>query len=99
VILTTATPPACYATVNAFYADPNNRERGGIHVRVFVVGDYAAAAWYGANTGGQGVFRRRHGSWCKIVNGGGVMGVGGMVEFGVPRAIAVKLNAKINRGA
>ncbi len=55
MIFTTATPPACYATVNAFYADPNDRERGGVHVRIFFVGD--------------------------------------------PRVIAVKLNAKMNRGA
>jgi hypothetical protein len=98
MMLVTATPPACHASVNAFYADPNNRETSGVHIHVYVVDDYAYVTWYGANTAGEGAFQHRYGRWCKIVNGGGMMGVKGMVDFGVPRATAVKLYAKMKRG-
>ena len=93
MMLTTAPPPACYASVASFYAA--NRERGPFHTTVVTEGNYAYASWYGLHSGGEGAFQRRAGRWCKLVNGGGAMNVQELAASGVPRATAERLFAKM----
>jgi len=94
-MLALATPPECHATIGGYYA--LHREIGPFHFRAVTDGDFAYTAWWGTHSGGEGIFRHRSGRWCAIVSGGGALGVDGMVEYGVPRATAQRLSAKMKR--
>jgi hypothetical protein len=94
-MLALATPPECHAKIADYYAV--HREIGPFHFRAVTDGDFAYTAWSGTHSGGEGVFRRRNGRWCVIVNGGGDFRIDEMVEYGVPRAIAQRLSAKMKR--
>ncbi|MDB5043774.1 MAG: hypothetical protein JWN27_4500 [Candidatus Eremiobacteraeota bacterium] len=93
--LAMTTPPACYATVDAYYV--THRERGPFHTDLVVDGRYAMAAWHGTHSGGEGAFERRSGRWCVLTNGGGALNVDELVRFGVPRPNAERLSAKLER--
>ncbi|HWT07110.1 MAG TPA: hypothetical protein VN224_15200 [Xanthomonadales bacterium] len=96
MILTTATNlPACYASIAGYYA--LNRERGEFHTTVVTDGDYAYVSWYGFHSGGEGAFQRRGARWCRLVNTGGAMSVADLIHYGVPRANAERLFAKLQR--
>jgi hypothetical protein len=94
-----ATPPACYAAVGRYYAVPGHREVGPFHFTVFTDGGWAVAAWSSTHSGGEGIFRRRNGRWCVVVNSGGAFRTSEMAHYGMPRAVAERLNAKMKRGA
>jgi hypothetical protein len=94
-MLALATPPECHATIGGYYA--LHREIGPFHFRAVTGGDFAYTTWWSTHGGGEGVFRHRSGRWCAIVSGGGALGVDGMVEYGVPRATAQRLSAKMKR--
>jgi hypothetical protein len=87
--------PACYASVASYYA--MHHERGEFHTTVVTDGDYAYVSWYGHNSGGEGAFHHRGGRWCKLVSAGGAMSVQELVGYGVPRANAERLFAKMRR--
>jgi hypothetical protein len=89
------TPPACYGSVSQYYVD--HRERGPFHTTILYDGDYALVQWSGTHSGGQGAFRRRGGRWCVLVNGGGAMNAGELARYGVPRANAMRLLARMRR--
>ena len=97
--LATTVPPAepCYVTIRdgyttGFYA--------GDHVKVRAIvrdGRFAYVSWSGIMSGGQTIFRVRNGRWCKVGNGGGEMNVDDLVNYGVPRATAKRLYARMQR--
>lgn len=95
ILTTAAAPPACYASVASYYT--SHHERGEFHTMVVTDGDYAYVSWYGFHSGGEGAFQHRGGRWCKLVSGGGAMNVQDLVQFGVPRATAERLYAKMQR--
>ncbi|MBV8300201.1 MAG: hypothetical protein JO083_11725 [Candidatus Eremiobacteraeota bacterium] len=90
-----ATPPACHASIAAYYAP--DRKRPGFHTVVVTDDDYALVGWYDEHSGGQGAFRRRHRRWCVLVNSGGAFRADELVRYGVPRPHAERLLAKMQR--
>ena len=90
-----ATPPACYAKISAYYA--TNHEVGPFYTQVVTDGAYAFVNWHGTQSGGVGIFRHSGGRWCVVTNGGGWINVDEMVHYGVPRATAQRLYAKMKR--
>jgi hypothetical protein len=96
MILTTASaPPACYASVASYYK--SHHERGPFHTTVVTDSDYAFVSWYGTHSGGQGAFRHRGSRWCLLFSSGGTFSVDEMVGYGVPRPVAERLTAKMQR--
>jgi hypothetical protein len=95
ILTAAANPPACYASIARYYAI--HHERGEFHTMVVTDGDYAYVSWYGFHSGGEGAFQRRGTRWCRLTSGGGAMNVADLVEYGVPRANAERLFAKMQR--
>ena len=91
-------PHACYRSIPAYYAT-NPHERIGFHTKVYTEGAYALVYWYGVHTGGETLFRRRGTQWCRLTGGGGAMNANWLVKYGVPRATAGRLIARLERGA
>src|ERR1700693_5566022 len=59
---------------------------------VRVVGDYAVLHWHTEHAGGPAVFKRISGErWKLIVDGGGAIREGALVQHGVPTSIARQL--------
>lgn len=78
-----------------FYCGPNRC--AARVVEVTVVSRYALVAWTAGESGGQSLLKFDGHHWHRIGHGGGVMDVGDVEGYGVPRKIASQLIARQSR--
>jgi hypothetical protein len=88
--------PACYAKLSAARSAAEPHGDGTVHRSIVRDGVYVYEGWTSTHQGGASLLMYRGRQYCVVVSGGGVLGVDGLVEYGVPRVVAERLQAKLD---